>query len=148
MLNKCILIGRLTGDPELRYTNNGKPVTNFTVAVERPFKNSNGDRKSDYIDIVAWQRLAESAAEYLKKGRLVAITGRLQIRENESEQGRNFINPEVVANVIKFLDSPNDNNSNDSPQNSSNSVDDSDVSGNSNNKPGEENTFDGLEVPF
>jgi len=104
MLNKCILIGRLTRAPELRYTNEGTPVCNFNLAVERDFTNREGDKETDFIDIVAWRKTGENAAEYLKKGRLVAVTGRIQIRKNTGKQGKIFINPEIVANNIKFLD--------------------------------------------
>ncbi len=104
MLNHCVLIGRLTEDPELRYTNEGTPVCNFNLAVERDFTNREGDKETDFIDVVAWRKTGETSAQYLKKGRLVAVTGRIQIRKNTGKQGRTFINPEIVANKIKFLD--------------------------------------------
>ena len=100
MLNCSILIGRLAQDPELRYTSNGTPVCNFSLAVERNFSKEN---KTDFIKIVAWRKQAENCGEYLKKGRLVAVRGSLQIRENESK-GRTFENTEVVANEVVFLD--------------------------------------------
>lgn len=104
MLNKSILIGRLAQDPELRYTTEGTPVCNFSLAVQRNFTNREGKKETDFIDIVAWRKTAESSAEYLKKGRMVAVAGRLQIRKNTGKQGRTFVNPEVVAQEIKFLD--------------------------------------------
>lgn len=80
MLNRIVLIGRLTRDPELRYTPNGVAVTTFTLAVDRQFTNSQGERETDFINIVTWRGLAENCANYLKKGRLAAADGRLQIR--------------------------------------------------------------------
>ena len=104
MLNQCVLIGRLTQDPELRYTNEGTPVCNFSLAVERDFSNRNGEKETDFIDVVAWRKTGETAAQYLKKGRMVAVTGRLQITKNEGKDGRTYINPEIVVENIKFLD--------------------------------------------
>lgn len=77
MLNRIILIGRLTADPQLRYTQNGTAVANFRLAVERPRPNQHGEREVDFIDVVTWQRLAETCANNLNKGRLVAAEGRL-----------------------------------------------------------------------
>lgn len=107
MLNQCVLIGRLTEDPELRYTNEGTPVCNFNLAVERDFTNKDGDKETDFIDVVAWRKTGETSAQYLNKGRLVAVTGRIQIRKNKGKQSRTYINPEIVANKIKFLDGNN-----------------------------------------
>jgi len=107
MLNRIVLIGRLVRDPDLRYTSNGTPVCNFTLAVERGFKNKNGDKEVDFIDIVAWRKLAETSAQHLGKGRLVAVDGRLQIRKSKKD-GRTYVNPEVVAQDIRFLDWPDD----------------------------------------
>lgn len=105
MLNHIILIGRLVKDPEMRYTTNGTPVTNFTLAVERNYTNQQGERDVDFINIVTWRKLAESCAHHLGKGRLVAVDGSLQIRKSENN-GRTYINPEVVANEVRFLDWP------------------------------------------
>ena len=107
MLNRIVLIGRLVRDPDLRYTSSGTPVCNFTLAVERGFKNKNGDKEVDFIDIVAWRKLGETAAQHLNKGRLVAVDGRLQIRKSKKD-GRTYVNPEVVAQDIRFLDWPGD----------------------------------------
>jgi len=104
MLNQCVLIGRLAQDPELRYTDEGTPVCNFSLAVQRDFTNRDGEKDTDFIDIVAWRKTGETAAQYLKKGRMVAVTGRLQIRKNTGKEGRTYINPEVVAENVKFLD--------------------------------------------
>ncbi len=109
MLNRVILIGRLVRDPELRYTSNGVPVSNFTLAVERNYTNQQGERDVDYIKIVTWRKLAETCAHHLGKGRLVAVEGSLQIRKSQSEKdGRTYINPEVVASTVRFLDWPSD----------------------------------------
>ena len=106
-MNKCILIGRLTEDPDLRYTKNGTPVANFTLAVERNYSNDEGEKDVDFIKIVTWRNQAETCAQHLGKGRLVAVSGRLQIRKSQGEN-RTYINPEVVANEVKFLDWPED----------------------------------------
>lgn len=104
MLNRVILIGRLTADPTMRYTPNGVPVANFTLAVERSFKDQNGEREVDFIDIVAWRKLAETCANNLGKGRLVAVDGRLQIRTYEANDGSKRKVAEIVAESVQFLD--------------------------------------------
>jgi len=105
LLNKVILIGRLTRDPELRFTPaNGIAVTNFTIAVDRPFTNQKGEREADFIRIVVWRKLAEICANNLSKGRLVAVDGRLQIRSYEGQDGQRRYMTEVVADEVKFLD--------------------------------------------
>lgn len=107
MLNHITLIGRLTRDPELRYTSSGTPVSNFTLAVERNYTNSQGEREVDYIKIVTWRKLAENVAHHLGKGRLVAVEGQLQIRKSKGKNDdRTYINPEVIAKNVKFLDWP------------------------------------------
>ncbi len=100
-LNKVILIGRLTHDPELRYTPNGQPVANFSLAVDR--KLSKND-ETDFIPVVAWRRLAEICNEFLHKGKLVAIEGRLQVRSYEDKEGRRQRAFEVVADEMQMLD--------------------------------------------
>lgn len=107
MLNRVVLIGRLTRDPELRYTPNGVAVTTFTLAVHRPFINQDGEREADFINIVTWRGLAETCANYLQKGRLTAVEGRLQVRNYENE-GRRVYVTEVVADNVRFLESPRD----------------------------------------
>lgn len=104
MLNRVILIGRLTRDPELRYVPSGQPVASFTLAVDRPFVNQQGERGTDFIDIVAWRRLAEQVTQHLSKGRLVAVEGRLQIRSYETQDGQKRKAAEVVADAVRFLD--------------------------------------------
>ncbi|NLW56117.1 MAG: single-stranded DNA-binding protein [Firmicutes bacterium] len=103
-MNHVILIGRLTRDPELRYTPNGVAVANFTLAVDRPFTNQAGEREADFIPIVVWQKLAETCANHLHKGRLVAVDGRLQIRSYETQDGQRRRVAEVVAGSVQFLD--------------------------------------------
>ncbi|MFP4021811.1 MAG: single-stranded DNA-binding protein [Halanaerobium sp.] len=110
MLNRIVLIGRLTRDPELRYTSNGTPVCNFTLAVERNYTNRDGDRDVDFINIVTWRGLAENCARHLGKGRLVGVDGSLQIRKSENNN-RTYINPEVNADNVRFLDFGNSNKS-------------------------------------
>jgi single-strand DNA-binding protein len=100
LLNRVILIGRLTQDPELRYTQNGTAVASFTVAVNRKFKRD----EADFIPVVVWNKLAENCANYLGKGRLVAVEGRLQIRSYEAQDGQRRRVSEVVADEVKFLD--------------------------------------------
>lgn len=104
MLNRVVLIGRLTRDPELRYTPNGVATTRLGLAVNRNFTNAQGEREADFIDVVAWRKQAETVAQYLKKGRLVAIDGRLQTRSYEKDGVRHKVY-EVVADQVRFLDS-------------------------------------------
>ncbi len=106
MLNQVVLIGRLVRDPELKYTaGNGVAVATFTLAVDRPFKNAEGEREADFIPIVTWRKLAENCAQYLKKGSQVAVTGRLQIRSYEDKEGVRRKIAEIVADNVRFLDS-------------------------------------------
>ncbi len=104
MLNKVILIGRLVADPQLRYTQSGIAVTNFTLAVDRPFVGQGGEREADFIDIVTWRKLAETCANHLTKGRLVAVEGRLQIRSYDDQNGIRRKAAEIVADNVRFLD--------------------------------------------
>ncbi|QHZ50675.1 single-stranded DNA-binding protein [Paenibacillus larvae] len=104
MLNRSILIGRLTRDPELRYTPNGIAHTSFTLAVERSFK-TNGEKETDFINIVTWRQTAEACANHLRKGRLTAVEGRIQVRNYENNEGRRIYVTEVVAEHVRFLES-------------------------------------------
>ncbi|MCL4319497.1 MAG: single-stranded DNA-binding protein [Firmicutes bacterium] len=108
MLNRIILIGRLTRDPELRYTPQGVPVASFTLAVDRPFSNQQGQREADFVDCVAWRKLGETVGNHLAKGRLVALEGRLQIRSYEAQDGTKRRVAEVIADNVRFLDRPKD----------------------------------------
>lgn len=107
MLNRIVLIGRLTKDPELRYTPNGVAVATFTLAVDRNRKNAQGERETDFINIVVWQKQAENVANYLSKGKLAAVDGRLQIRSYDGQDGQKRWMTEVVADTVRFL-SPKD----------------------------------------
>jgi len=106
MLNKVILVGRLCNDPELKYTPSGVAVANFRVAVDRPFANSQGEREADFIDTVTWRQNAEFSANYLSKGRLVLVEGRLQVRTWTSAEGQRRRAMEVVADNVRALDRP------------------------------------------
>jgi single-strand DNA-binding protein len=109
MLNKVILIGRLATDPELKYTPSGVAVTSFRIAVDRRMApNEAGEKETDFIDIVAWRQSAEFAANYLNKGRLVAVDGRLQIRNWVAQDGTKRRSAEVVAYDLRSLDRPRD----------------------------------------
>ncbi len=117
MINRVVLVGRLTKDPDLRYTPNGVPVANFTLAVNRPFSNQNGEREADFINIQVWRKPAENAANYLKKGSLCGVDGRIQTRNFEGQDGKRVYVTEVVADSVQFLDSKRDNQQQGSYQN-------------------------------
>ena len=102
-LNQVVLIGNLTRDPELRYTPDGTPVTSFTIAVNRPFVNRQGEREADFVPIVVWKKQAETCSEYLMKGSQVAVEGRLQVRNYEDKEGIRKWVTEVVARSVNFL---------------------------------------------
>lgn len=104
MLNRVILIGRLTKDPELRYTPAGVAVCQFTLAVDRPFT-KDGEREADFIPVVTWRQLAETCANYLRKGRLTAVEGRIQVRNYENSEGKRVYVTEVIADNVRFLES-------------------------------------------
>lgn len=103
-MNKVTLIGRLTRDPELKYTPSGVAVCRFTLAVDRPFTNANGEREADFISIVTWRQLAETCANYLRQGRLTAVSGRIQTGSYENQEGKRVYTTDVFADEIKFLD--------------------------------------------
>ena len=119
-MNKVILIGRLTKDPELRYTGSNRAVTQITVAVNRTFTNQNGEREADFINVVIWDKQAENVAKYLTKGRLVAVEGRIQTRNYDNNEGKKVYVTEVVALSVQFLESKG---SNTNVNNSSNPFD-------------------------
>lgn len=106
MLNRIVLIGRLTADPALRYTQSGKAVTRFTLAVDRRPRGGQAERETDFIDIVVWEKLGELCANHLGKGRMVAVEGRLQVRSYEAQDGTKRKAAEVVAENVQFLDWP------------------------------------------
>ena len=102
-LNRVLLIGRLTREPELRYTPDGTPVANFTIAVNRSFTNQQGEREADFIPIVVWRKQAEQCTEYLSKGSEVVVDGRLQVRSYEDRDGIKRKKSEIVAWRVQFL---------------------------------------------
>lgn len=104
MMNRVVLVGRLTKDPELRYTPSGAPVANFTLAVNRTFTNQQGEREADFINCVVWRRPAENVANFLKKGSLAGVDGRLQTRNFEGQDGKRVYVTEVVADSVQFLE--------------------------------------------
>lgn len=108
MLNKCFLLGRMTKDPEIRRTNGGTAVTSFTLAVDRDFK-SNGEKETDFIDVVAWRNTAEFVSKYFSKGRMAIVEGRLQIRDWTDKNGNKRRTAEVVADNVYFGDSKKEN---------------------------------------
>ena len=101
MLNACILMGRLTADPELRTTQSGKSVTSFSMAVERDFQ-QDGERQADFIDVVAWRGTAEFICKYFRKGRMIAVVGRIQTRTYTDKDGNKRKATEVVADKVSF----------------------------------------------
>ena len=105
-MNKVFLIGRLTRDPELRYTGNNTPVATFSIAVNRNFTNQSGEREADFINIIVWRKQAENIKNYVKKGSQVAIDGRIQTRNYEQDGVKRYVT-EVVADNVQFLDTKN-----------------------------------------
>jgi len=103
-MNCVQLVGHLARDPELRYTAGGTAVASFTVAVNRDFTNQDGKREADFIPVVVWQKQAETCANYLSKGRLVSVTGRIQVRSYDDKNGNKRWATEVVADRVGFLD--------------------------------------------
>lgn len=109
MINRVVLTGRLTKDPELKYTQNGTAVVSFTLAVSRQFKPKNGDREADFINCVIWRKSAENFANFNHKGSKIGIDGRLQTRNYENRQGQRIYVTEVVVDSFALLDSKNSN---------------------------------------
>ncbi len=105
MLNHTILMGHLTADPTLRHTQSGIPVARFSIACDRDYKNANGEKRTDFIDIVAWRSTAEFVAKYLSKGRMAVIDGRLQLRDWTDRNGNKRRSAEILANSVNFGDS-------------------------------------------
>ncbi|WP_125714937.1 single-stranded DNA-binding protein [Companilactobacillus kedongensis] len=108
MINRVVLVGRLTRDPELRYTANGAAVASFTVAVNRQFTNAQGEREADFINCVIWRKAAENFSNFTNKGSLVGIDGRLQTRNYENQQGQRVYVTEVVVENFSLLESRSD----------------------------------------
>ncbi len=107
MINNVVLVGRLTKDPDLRYTSGDSAVATFTLAVNRSFKNQNGDREADFINCVIWRKPAETLANYAHKGTLLGIVGRIQTRFYDNQQGQRVYVTEVVCDNFQLLESKN-----------------------------------------
>lgn len=118
MLNSVTLVGRLTKDPELRYTPSNQAVATFSLAVNRNFKGQNGEREADFINCVIWRQQAENLANWAKKGALIGITGRIQTRSYENQQGQRVYVTEVVADNFQLLEFNKQNNQGQSQGNS------------------------------
>lgn len=108
MINRVVLVGRLTRDPEMRYTQSGIAVTRFTLACDRPFSGQDGKREADFIDCVVWRKQAENVSKYLSKGSMAGVDGRLQISSYEGQDGQKRYRAEVVADSVRFLSSKGD----------------------------------------
>ncbi|MEJ7444315.1 single-stranded DNA-binding protein [Staphylococcus hominis] len=109
MINRVILVGRLTKDPEYRQTQSGVSTATFTLAVNRTFKNKNGEREADFINVVVFRQQAENVDNYLSKGSLAGVDGRIQSRNYENKEGRRVFVTEVVADNVQFMDSKGSN---------------------------------------
>lgn len=103
MINQVTLVGRLTKDPELRYTSEGKAVSNVTLAVDRPFRNKAGAYETDFINCTLWKKAAENTAQYCRHGSVVGITGRIQTRNYENQEGKRTYVTEVIAEIVQFM---------------------------------------------
>ena len=149
-MNKVILIGRLTKDPEMRSTGAGLAVTTFTLAVNRPFSDSNGERTADFINCVAWRKQAENIARYCHKGTQVAVEGRLQTNNYEAQDGTRRYSTDIVCDNVSFLgsrgDSANQNSS--APQNMENDVEVNEASEDPFKDFGDEVTLTDDDLPF
>lgn len=110
MLNRVVIVGRLTRDPDLRYTQSGIAVANFNVAANRPFKNAEGEQEADFINCVIWRKPAENLANYMKKGSLIGVDGRIQTSSYEGQDGKRVYTTEVLAESVQFLEPKNNNN--------------------------------------
>ena len=106
-MNKVFLIGNLTRDPEMRSTQSGVPICNFSIAVNRRFKNANGEQETDFLNVIAWRQLAELCAKYLAKGRKVAVTESIQTRTYEAKDGSKRTAWDIVADEVEFLSPQN-----------------------------------------
>ncbi|EAC3654645.1 single-stranded DNA-binding protein [Listeria monocytogenes] len=109
MMNRVVLVGRLTKDPDLRYTPAGAAVATFTLAVNRTFTNQQGEREADFINCVVWRKPAENVANFLKKGSMAGVDGRVQTRNYEGNDGKRVYVTEIVAESVQFLESKNNN---------------------------------------
>lgn len=151
-MNKILLIGRLTKDPELRYTQSGTAVASFTLAVNRSFANQNGEREADFINCVAWQKAAEFVSQYFKKGQQMALEGRLQVRSYDDNNGQRRWVTEVVTEKVEFVGSKGGNGNSSSNGAGSGSGGGNTGSGGADSQSqlgwGEEIVFDDNDIPF
>lgn len=143
MINRVVLVGRLTRDPELRYTANGAAVASFTLAVNRQFTNSQGEREADFINCIIWRKAAENFAKFTSKGSLVGIDGRLQTRNYENQQGQRVYVTETVVDNFSLLESKNASSSNNAHDNSNNQSNNSNSNNNQSN-----NSNNNMSDPF
>lgn len=104
MINRVVLVGRLTKDVDLKYTQSGIAVARFTIAVNRPFKNEGGEQQADFVNCIAWRKQAENVANYLRKGSLAGVDGRIQTGSFEGQDGKRVYTTEVVAEITQFLE--------------------------------------------
>lgn len=143
MINRTVLVGRITRDPELRYTPNGIATCSFTLAVNRTFSDAEGKKEADFINIVVWRKQAENVANYLRKGSLTGVEGRMQTRNYENNEGKKVYITEVVADSVQFLDTKNSQNGVDNGRNVSTNTN---TSSNTQNRNSGQNV--GNEDPF
>lgn len=136
MMNRVVLVGRLTKDPILRFTPNGVAVASFTLAVNRSFTNASGEREADFINCVVWRRPAENAANFLKKGSLAGVDGRIQTRSYEGTDGKRVYVTEVMAESVQFLE----------PKSANNQGDTNTPNNRQNASEGQQNDFGGTQV--
>lgn len=140
MINRVVLVGRLTKDPEFRTAQNGVSVATFTLAVNRNFKNKNGEQQADFINVVVFRQQAENVNNYLSKGNLAGVDGRIQSRSYENKEGQRVYVTEVLADSVQFLE-PKNNQSNNQPQQQSGQAQ-------SGNNPFDNGTQDIEDLPF
>ena len=104
MINRVVLVGRLTKDPELRYTPSGVPMARFTIAVNRTFSSQSGEKEADFIGCIAWRKQAENLANFMRKGSLIGVEGRIQTGSFEGQDGKRVYTTDVVADAVQFLE--------------------------------------------
>lgn len=146
MINNVVLVGRMTRDADLKYTPSNVAVATFTLAVNRNFKNSSGEREADFINCVIWRQPAENLANWAKKGALIGVTGRIQTRNYDNQQGQRVYVTEVIAEQFQVLESRNQQEQSNSFQNGNNS--NSGNFQNGNNRPGSNNSPFGSSSPM
>lgn len=149
MINQTILTGRITRDLELKYTGTGTAVLSFSIAVERPFKNAQGERETDFIDIVAWRKTAENIAQYFKKGDGIGVVGRIQTRNYENNEGRKVYVTEVVAENFDFpIQNKNSNQGNQNNQTQENPFQNANIGSNDPFETNNATAIDNSDLPF